>query len=479
MRKNLISSDTLLPVLNATSLSFSRLFAHKAARGELDQELRRVYGNVEECLKEGVMAASKETSVYQIYLSFARGCLYKAYTEEAAVLGLLAYECAATFKGKQALTGKDWGDGFKAGFLAASSLYEGPILFADESILKEAYQRKIDDLDSLIALFSLPRKESKGSEVFYDFLKASAMGFASPLPLKEESAPFGEMSLTRLEKEGYHLRFLLQCLHSKNKPFDEGEFAFFLKEHSRSYRLEVSNGKVNVQAHVDSPAPILSKSQEYGEFVSFSLRNAYVESFDSRPTYTRNRRPSSKDRALLTYAPTSKCASLFCDLGAELVIDGSNRALLRVEDILLGLRKCTAHNAIFLPTSKKQYVLGKIASRLLYDKNVIVLPCFSLQQAYFGLSNALFEEEGLDALLESLSQGMERIEPYRCEKGELVACLKGIPDIDESEIAFVLTDEAEGEELFDATAAMEELNPYLEIGYLDAGIPHYLIGVAK
>ena len=479
MRKNFISSDTLLPVLHATSLSFSRLFASRCAKKELSEEETFVYGNVEECLKEGVASARKETSVYQIYLAFSKGCLSKAYTEEAAVLGLFAYECALTFKGKQSLSGKDWGDGFKKGFLAAKEIYDGPILFADESILKEAYERKIDDLDGLIALFSLPHKESKGSEVFYDFIKASAMGFASPLPISEESSPFGEMSLTRLEKDGYRLSLRLQCLHSKNKAFDEKEFASYLKVHSRSYQLEVNGDKIAVNAHVDNPALIVNKCQEYGEFVSFSLKNAYVESFDSRPSYLRNKRPSSRDRSLLTYAPSKKCASLFSNLGAELVIDGSNCPLLRVEDLLLGIHKCSEGNVIFLPTSRAQCLLGKIASRLIYDKNVIVLSCSSLQQAYFGLSNALFEEEGLDALLESINAGIDSIVPLSCEKGELLSCLKGYSSIEESEIAFIMASGQDESEIEEAKSSLEELNPYLEIGSLDIDSSEYLIGVAK
>ena len=480
MQKNLLQSDALLPVLHATSLSFSRLFAYKCAKNLLSREQMRVYGNVEEALKEGVASALKQTSAYGIYREFSKGCLCKAHTAEAAILGYLAYECALTFKGKQTLSGKDWGEGFKAGFLAAKALYGGPILFADESILQQAYAREIDNLDDLIALFSTFHTPGKESEVFYDFLKASAIGFASPVK-PEGSSPFEELSKTRLEVEGYRLSFLLQCLNAKNREFDEASYRRYVESYASSCQIEVQGTRVCVNAHTNLPAPIIAKSQEYGEFVTFSLKSEYMESFDAKPSYLRTKRPETKDRSLVVVAPSKACARLFSDLGAEIVIDASSCGDIRIEELLLGFRKCEVNNVLFLPTSKKEYLLGRIAAKLTQDKNVIVLSCFSLQQAYFGLSDALFEEEGIDALLESINLGIERIEPLSCPKGELEATLGAYPSIDDAEICFVMYGGEKNEELETIAAKMEEDHPYLEIGCLDIGLPEgtYLIGVSK
>lgn len=479
MAKNLISAKNLLPVLNATSLSFSRLFETKRKQGALSESEARVYSNIEECLREGVRRAKNEASVYSIYAAFSKGCLLKAYTEEAAILGLLAYECALTFKGKETLAGRDWGEGFAHAYEIAKTLYDGPILFEDASIVAEAYARRIEDLDGLIALFRGPHEPMKGAEVFYDFLKAQAMGFASPLTLKEDG-PFDDLSKARLELDGYHLTFTLQFLNAKHKEFDEEGYLACLHANGSNVFYETKGTQIHVDMETFTPAPILEKSQEYGEFVTLQLKNRYVETLDKTPLYFRNKRPSIGDRAVVSVVLSKKCADLFLDLGAEVVYE-EEAGRTSIEELLRLFKKSSSTNVIFLPISKRLYLLGKIASRLLEEKNVIVLRSSSLQQAYFALSDALFEEEGIDALLDSLNAGLTNIIPLEAKKGRLLNVLSAYEGIEDAEFCFVMYGGNDMKEITDAKMALEDINPYLEVGELDLGLDEetYLLGVSK
>lgn len=478
MGKTFVSSSLLLPVLNATSIAFSRLYDRKEENNKLSVRQRRVYGNVEDGLREGVSMARNQSSVYSIYRCFAIGCLKKANCEEAAILGLMAYECAMSFKGKSILTERDWGEGFTKAYEVAKSLYKGPILFEEGSILKRAYSIGVSTLDDLIKILSHPYTPSQEGEVFFDFLKAAAMGFASPMPLKEEG-PFDSLSPTRLAKEGYCLSFFLQCLNAKNKPFDYDEYASFLSTHAEEAHIKEQGGQVFVDCLTYSPAPILDKSQEYGEFVNLKLKSRYLEQLDASPRLFKAPHPSIKGRAVFLSAPSTQCASIFLDLGAEVVLDKSTCRDIRIEHLLDSFRSSACPNILFLPTSPCEALLGKIASRLTQSKNVIVLPSLSLQEAYFALSTALFEEEGIDALSESLCRGIEAITPYEAREGELRKTLQEVPNIEEAEICFIMGD-ASKEEIREALAALEKINPYLEAGVLDIGnSKNYLIGVSR
>ena len=479
MSKAFVSSSLLLPVLHAASVAFSRIYARKSEAGLLSDRQRYVYGNVEDGLREGVSSARSQDSVYAIYRAFALGCLRKASCEEAAILGLMAYECAMSFKGKSTLTERDWGEGFVKSYEVAKSLYEGPILFEEGSVLKRAYAEGVSTLDDLIAVLSHPYSPSHDGEIFYDFLKAQAIGFASPLPLGEES-PFDSLSPTRLEKEGYSLSFFLQCLNAKNKAFDYEGFASFLNAHAKDVSLKQEGSQVFVDCLTMDPAPILDKSQEYGEFVNLKLRNRYIEELEAKPRLYKAPHPSIKGRAVMVSSPSMKCTSLFLDLGAETVMDKTGIEEMRIEHLLEAFRSSSCPNILFLPTSSTEALLGKIASRLISSKNVIVLGSSSLQEAYFALSDAMFEDEGIDALLESLGRGIESIAPYEAKKGHLLETLQAIPNIEEAEICFIMGGEDNEEELEAVQAALEDINPYLEIGSLDIGGKEtYLIGVSR
>ena len=482
MAKNFLNSNSLLPFLSSASIAFSREYERMAKAGFSSKKEETAYANVDECLREGIQKVHEDASLYSGYLSFAKGALRKARTEEGAVLGYMAYECALSFKDKTIVTGKDWAEGFRRGVEAIKAFYDSPIIQDDEKIVDLILQEKPTNVEEVAAFFRRMNVPNKDGQVLRTFLACQAEGFLSPEPKAVHSVE--EFSPYQLGKSGYRLSFSLQILNKKieTDPFDYEEYVAILEAASEELECERRGMRIIVNLSTFDPSIILSVSQKYGEFIAFQMDNVYLYERDSHPRICLNKKDKEKSKAAVVEASSQPMVELFLKLGASVAIDCSSCPQITIGDYLDAFDRSSAQDIIFLPNSKTSYLLGKIASKLAKEKNVIVLPSSSVQECYFALSNALFEEENIDDLLASLLSGIESISSLYAERGELLEVLKGYEGIDEAEFCFILSGEkADKDEIEAVKEALEEDYPFLEIGEIECGqkSPVYLLGVSK
>lgn len=482
MAKNFLSSSSLLPFLSGASLAFSRLYEQKLKSEAFEEGEEEIYANVEECLRAGVKEVDKEASLFSGYLSFAKGALSHAKTEEAAVLGYLAYECALTFKGKATVAGKDWADGFLKAVEKLKAFYDGPLAEFDESLVKRFLFEKPTSLEDVASMF-MSLDAPKGKEkVLHAFLYCQAEGFLHPS--KETPAPLEEIPPFSNGKDGYRMKFVLQILNRKieRTPFVYEDYVASLESNAEDVECKKQGTRVIVNLVTLDPSRILSLSQQYGEFVSFQMDNAYLAAQDSHPVISSKKSEIEKGRAVVAVTISESMSELFQKLGAHVTVDHSKSSGVSVDDILTAFKRIPSGDIIFLPDSQKLFVLGKIAGKLLGDRNVIVLPSSSPQECYFALSNALFEDEAIDDLIASLMNGIESIASLSAKKNELLSVLRAYETIEDAEFCFIFCGKkASEDEIAEARASLEEDNPYLEIGEIEIGqkSPDYLIGVSK
>ena len=482
MAKNFLSSSSLLPFLSGASFAFSRLYEQRLKSGSFSKGEEEVYSNVEECLRAGVKEVDKEASIFSGYLAFAKGALNHAKTEEAAVLAYLAYECALTFKGKATVTGKDWADGFLKAVEKLKAFYNGPLVEFDEGLAKRFLFEKPTSLEQVASMFLSLDAPTDGEEVLHAFLACQAEGFLHPS--QESPAPLEEIPPFSNGKDGYRMKFVLQILNRKIgvNPFVYEDYVASLEASAKDVECQKQGTRVIVNLVTLDPSIILSLSQKYGEFVAFQMDNAYLVAQGSHPLISSSDAEIEKGRAVVAVTVSTKMSELFQKLGAYVTIDRSKSSGVSVGDIISAFEEIPNGDIIFLPDSPKLFVLGKIAGKLLGDRNVIVLPSSSSQECYFALSNALFEEESIDELIASLTNGMESIASLSAKKGDLLNALRSYEGIEDAEFCFILCGKkANPEEIEEARAALEEDNPYLEIGEIeiDQKSPDYLIGVSK
>lgn len=171
---------------------------------------------------------------------------------------------------------------------------------------------------------------------------------------------------------------------------------------------------IKLHVHTDHPGRVFEKAGEYG-----TLETAKIENMRKQHSelVTSKEKEITVDEGVTapenTYGFVSVCvgegiSNTFRDLGVDTVIHGGQTMNPSTQDIIDGIRSTNAKTVFVLPNNKNIYLVAVQASKLVDDRNVIVLNTKSVPQG-IGAMIAFDPDADTEANLETMEEAVSRV----------------------------------------------------------------------
>ncbi len=211
----------------------------------------------------------------------------------------------------------------------------------------------------------------------------------SDIRITEESAAPNINNFTRdsVLEFGYCTEFLLRLTTAKVDPdsFKIETVTDMLSELGGESVVAYKEGDiVKVHVHTFTPGVILTRAQEFGEFLTVKIENMSVDHSDgeARPA---PKKPKKKFSVLTVATGEGMCA-LMLDAGADGIIAGGQSANPSTEEFINAFRECDSEHIIVLPNNKNVFLAAQQAANMYEEARVHIVPTKSLMQGYGALS---------------------------------------------------------------------------------------------
>ena len=312
--------------------------------------------------------------------------------------------------------------------------------------------------------------------------------------------------------DGYCMEFILQLMNGSDYRQD-----FRLKTYIASLQrlgesiVCVQDGKrVKVHIHTKAPAPIITLSQRFGEFLTFKLENMQVQHNERDREIAK---PAHKALSVAAVANGEGMRSLFAGLGADCVLDGGPTMNTSAQEFVSALASVDADTVVILPNDKNTLLAAKQAVELSGSENVVVLPTRSMVEGYFALAMDVPDNEDTFYRIRQMQLGMKNVDTIAVSRavrdssfrglsfreGDCIAFCNGEPaaaggdwtsvilealqsleDMEDREACVIFR--GAGAEAQDEDAIVERIGaawPELEVSFLDGGqsIYPWLLGI--
>ena len=152
----------------------------------------------------------------------------------------------------------------------------------------------------------------------------------------------------------------------------------------------VDDGEIiKVHVHTNHPGRAIEEAIRFGPLVNMKIENMreqFKETQDKAPEIT-------KDFGFVSVAAGSGLASLFKDMGVDVVVEGGQTMNPSTDDILDAVKKTPAKTVFVLPNNKNIIMAAEQAARI-SDRNIVVIPTKTVPQ---GITALLNFDDTLDA----------------------------------------------------------------------------------
>ncbi len=204
---------------------------------------------------------------------------------------------------------------------------------------------------------------------------------------------------------GYCTEFLLRLTTNKVNPdtFDVETMRQALLDLNGESIVAYKEGDiVKVHVHTFSPGSVLTKAQEYGEFLTVKIENMSV-------SHTGEKKKENKLYSVVTVAAGEGMCELFKELGADQIVAGGQSSNPSTEEFLKAFDMCQSQHIIVLPNNKNVFLAAKQASELYGKAKIHIIPTKNLMQGYGALSILSPGITDIDIILNSMNGAISGI----------------------------------------------------------------------
>lgn len=234
------------------------------------------------------------------------------------------------------------------------------------------------------------------------------------VPVTEgETAEFVDYSRFNPESEfpyGYCTEFLLQTTNAA-KPFVADEFKREIESLGDSVVTVAEEDKVKVHVHTQTPEQVLAFAHQYGEFLSLKIENMSVQHSETANGVEIFHNGQQSPFAVVAVAHDETMRDLFLDMGADVVIFGSNNLQPTTNDFLRAFEKTEAKDIFVFPNSKNSNLAAVQASGFYADGEATVFDTKSVAECYAALSMMDFEATDRKVQAEEIHTIIENVCP--------------------------------------------------------------------
>ncbi|MBR6736890.1 MAG: DAK2 domain-containing protein [Clostridia bacterium] len=202
---------------------------------------------------------------------------------------------------------------------------------------------------------------------------------------------------------GYCTEFILrlQTLKTNVDSFNVQTLIDYFKEIGGDSIVCVKSGDaVKVHVHTFTPGLVLSKCQEYGEFLTLKIENMTLQHNETKTSAPKKR------VAVVAVANGNGVKDLFLELGADAIVEGGQTSNPSASDFIKAFNEVNAENIIVLPNNSNVILSACQASKMFESANVMVIPTKTIQQGYVSLSLINTSLDDLSAHVEEIKESL-------------------------------------------------------------------------
>ncbi len=211
---------------------------------------------------------------------------------------------------------------------------------------------------------------------------------------------------------GYCTEFILRLQTKKVnvEEFDIAVITDYLKSiGGNSIVAYKTSDVVKVHVHTLTPGLILTKCQEYGEFLTLKIENMTLQHNEVNEKKIEKKH---KKVAVVAVVSGSGMKQIFEELGADAVIDGGQTSNPSSGDFVKAFESLNADNIIVLPNNSNVFLSAKQAQDIYKDAKIYVVHTKTMQQGYVAMS-VFNENEDVEMQLNDINgaiSGVDSIE---------------------------------------------------------------------
>ncbi len=348
----------------------------------------------------------------------ASALLRGARGNSGVILSLLFRGFSTSWKGLTEADGKDFAlalaNGVEAAYKAVMKPAEGTILTVSrltaasaeelaeedcgiEYVLTNAIKTAKSALDNTINQNPVLKKAGvvdaggMGFLVILEAMLSSLQGndiVANEQPQSEarESANFSDFS-----DEDITFSYCTECIVSRENDKDPELLRAFLAELGDSLVLVADDEIIKIHVHTDHPGLVYEEALTYGSFLTTKVENMrlqHTEKVVSEEERDVAEAPAEPEKL---YGSVAVCAgaglaSVFRDLGVDVIVEGGQTMNPSTEDILSAIEKTPAQIVFVLPNNKNIIMAAEQAASIA-EKQVVVVCTKTVPQGITAMLN--------------------------------------------------------------------------------------------
>lgn len=243
----------------------------------------------------------------------------------------------------------------------------------------------------------------QGKEIDYSAIEASA-GTKMVKP--------SEQAETEI-KFGYCTEFIIM-LEKEFTAKDETEFKAYLESIGDSIVCVADDDIVKIHVHTNDPGLAIQKALTYGQLSRMKIDNMReehqerlikdAEKLAAQQAEAKKAEPR-KEVGFIAVSIGEGMNEIFCELGADYIIEGGQTMNPSTEDMLNAIDQVNAEHIFILPNNKNIILAANQAQTLTEDKDIIVVPSKTVPQGITAIINYMPDADAqtnLEAMIEGI-----------------------------------------------------------------------------
>lgn len=401
--------------------------------------LKTLEGGVNELAKQQV------ETVFEVMNAFSKGALLGARGNSGVILSQIVKGWQLGFENQTEVTLENLKNAFEKGVETSYKAVEKPVEGTILTVYREATEYAVSKItnDTSVEEFLKNHYEqalktlAKTKEILPVLAEADVIdsggagytyfieGVLRALTGEEVSLTVDDFGTSKQEEinldlftrdsemvYGYCTEFILRLQTKKVnvEEFDIAVITDYLKSIGGNSIVAYKMGDVvKVHVHTLTPGLILTKCQEYGEFLTLKIENMTLQHNEVTEKKVEKKH---KKVAVVAVVSGSGMKQIFEELGADAVIDGGQTSNPSSGDFVKAFESLNADNIIVLPNNSNVFLSAKQAEDIYKDAKIYVVHTKTMQQGYVAMS-VFNENEDVEMQLNDINgaiSGVDSIE---------------------------------------------------------------------
>ena len=374
----------------------------------------------------------KEKNIYEISKRLSRGMLMGARGNSGVILSQLFRGLSNGFQGYDEVDAIKLAKAFEAGVEQAYKAVMKPVEGTILTVAREASEKMLKVVNSKMTIpefFELYLQEVQASLertpellpvlkesgvvdsggagylcIIEGMYKALQGELISIEPYKSNLHTASILTTAKGQKEyefGYCTEFILQLSKDRVPDIDAFKESTMLERISdlgESIVVVKDDDLVKVHLHTLTPGQVLTRAQEFGEFLTLKIENMTVQhnqvvttngngngqSQFEQETY---QRPEIRKKyAIVAVASGQGLINTFKEMGADYVVEGGQTMNPSTQDFLRAYRMLNAEHILVFPNNKNIILTARQSSKFVKDAQVHVIETTTIAQGFAALT---------------------------------------------------------------------------------------------